>query len=359
LASYTIARGDTLSAIAARFGTTVSALAAANGIANPNNIYAGHTLTIPGGGGGGAPAPAPAPPATNTVDTAIDAYGPMAQIVNAVPDLKAILNSAVSQQWSAAKFTAAVQASPWYQQHSDTARNLLMTQAADPAAYQQEITNKADQISILAGQLGHTVDTTALATQALLYGWDDNQLQTQIAHGGLSGAGNGALVGSAAQLSTQLEQTMTSYGVPYTQDYVNAAVNSIQQGYNTLDGYVQIARQQAKTQYPQYATQLDQGQTMVQIADPYMAQMAKTLELNQNQVTLNDPYIQKALSVRDPQSGAVTSQSMWQFTQNLKQDPRYDHTDQAKTDAYTTLAQIGKDFGFNGTSGGTAGGSAA
>jgi len=50
---YTIQSGDTLSQIAAKSGTTVDALAKANGIANPNMIFAGQTLTIPGSGGGG------------------------------------------------------------------------------------------------------------------------------------------------------------------------------------------------------------------------------------------------------------------------------------------------------------------
>jgi LysM repeat protein len=46
--NYQIRRGDTLSALAVRFGTTVSALARANGIANVNLIYAGASLQIPG-----------------------------------------------------------------------------------------------------------------------------------------------------------------------------------------------------------------------------------------------------------------------------------------------------------------------
>ena len=37
--------GDTLSGIAAELGTTVGALAAANGIANPDLLYAGQTLS--------------------------------------------------------------------------------------------------------------------------------------------------------------------------------------------------------------------------------------------------------------------------------------------------------------------------
>ena len=41
--------GETLSHIALRYGTTVQAIAAANGIANPNRIYAGQRIFIPGG----------------------------------------------------------------------------------------------------------------------------------------------------------------------------------------------------------------------------------------------------------------------------------------------------------------------
>ena len=46
--SYVIKSGDTLSAIAARFHTSVGALAKLNGIRNPNLIIAGHTLRTPG-----------------------------------------------------------------------------------------------------------------------------------------------------------------------------------------------------------------------------------------------------------------------------------------------------------------------
>lgn len=44
--AYTVHAGDTLSGIAAKFGTTWKALAQKNGLANPNVIYVGQTLTI-------------------------------------------------------------------------------------------------------------------------------------------------------------------------------------------------------------------------------------------------------------------------------------------------------------------------
>lgn len=44
--TYTVQSGDTLSGIAAKFGTTYQSLAATNGIANPNLIYPGQVLHI-------------------------------------------------------------------------------------------------------------------------------------------------------------------------------------------------------------------------------------------------------------------------------------------------------------------------
>ena len=50
--TYIVVSGDTLSGIAARYGTTYQALAAYNGIANPNLIHPGQVIRIPGSGSG-------------------------------------------------------------------------------------------------------------------------------------------------------------------------------------------------------------------------------------------------------------------------------------------------------------------
>jgi putative chitinase len=53
--------------IALRYGVTVDALAAANGISNPNQIYVGQKLIIPSGGTGDQPVQPPAGATTYTV----------------------------------------------------------------------------------------------------------------------------------------------------------------------------------------------------------------------------------------------------------------------------------------------------
>ena len=46
--TYTVKKGDTLSAIARKYGTTVSALASLNNIKNVNYIVVGQVLVISG-----------------------------------------------------------------------------------------------------------------------------------------------------------------------------------------------------------------------------------------------------------------------------------------------------------------------
>jgi len=58
-ATYTVKPGDTLGQVARQHGVSVATLARANGIADPNRIYAGQVLSIPGGSSASSPAASP------------------------------------------------------------------------------------------------------------------------------------------------------------------------------------------------------------------------------------------------------------------------------------------------------------
>jgi len=64
--TYVVQRGDTLFLISLRFNVSISALMAANGITNPNLIFVGQRLTIPGAG---APPTATPPPGATPAPT--------------------------------------------------------------------------------------------------------------------------------------------------------------------------------------------------------------------------------------------------------------------------------------------------
>ncbi len=66
--TYTVQRGDTLTSIAARFGTGVAAILNVNQLANPDLLYIGQTLALPSGS-----VPAPQQPQAHALQTRI--YG--------------------------------------------------------------------------------------------------------------------------------------------------------------------------------------------------------------------------------------------------------------------------------------------
>jgi len=97
---HTVASGDTLSKIASKYGTTVSALVAANNIADANKIYPGQVFTIPSGGvvgGGGAISQKPTTPlpVTPTLPQA------QSEMMSQLPQQSGVTSS-FAENWSAA-----------------------------------------------------------------------------------------------------------------------------------------------------------------------------------------------------------------------------------------------------------------
>lgn len=93
---YIVQHGDTLSAIGARYHVSYWQIASASGIPNPNLIFPGQRLCIPGGSAsGGTPPPPPAPPpppsgGTSSTPAGICAWCPPAgyHAFGPVPDFR-------------------------------------------------------------------------------------------------------------------------------------------------------------------------------------------------------------------------------------------------------------------------------
>jgi len=88
---YVVKPGDNLAWIAQKYGVSVQALAAANGIYNVNIIYVGQVLAIPGCSTGPTPTATPTPAVTATpVPTAAPGMTPMTYTVQPGDSLSAI-----------------------------------------------------------------------------------------------------------------------------------------------------------------------------------------------------------------------------------------------------------------------------
>ena len=97
MATYTVKKGDTLSAIAQQYGTTYQEIAKANGISNPNLIYEGQTLNI----GGDTPSETVTAPSTTETPSTPTTTQPTAtkyQESDAVKQAQAMLQQQLSQK---------------------------------------------------------------------------------------------------------------------------------------------------------------------------------------------------------------------------------------------------------------------
>lgn len=88
--THVVQQNDTLFGIAQRYGTTVEAIASANGIVNPEAIHVGQRLVIPAAG-----APAPSPGETTYVVQANDTLFSIARRYNLSPERLAEYNGIV------------------------------------------------------------------------------------------------------------------------------------------------------------------------------------------------------------------------------------------------------------------------
>jgi hypothetical protein len=294
----------------------------------------------------------------STVPTLQDYQGvdSLGQLLNSVPELNHLLQQAQNgpKPWSVEKFLNAVQDSKWYKSHSDTARQVITQQANDPASYNQSLNNAKNSISNLSHQLGMSLtpaQLSSLAASALLTGNDSNQqwLTQQISHNeNYAGLKNtDSLQGGMANAAGQLQKMASDYGYTWAPGTIGKFAQQIVSGGQTIDTYENMLKNWAKSTYPGLAKQIDAGQTVKDLATPYVQSMSNLLEVDPNTIDLYNPAVRKALQGSiDPGSKVRESTPLWQFEDQVRQDPRWAFTQNAKDTMSTALVKVGQDFGF-------------
>jgi len=343
-------------------GSIRKALAAYN--AGPGNLGAGYgyadsimsksghsssTTGTPSTSGGGTtttPTPAAIDPATLA-----EQYGFTSAFLNANPELKKIFNQAVTGQWSTDKFKATLMTTNWWKTHDASERTYLTTMATDPAQAKQQLTQAQVHASQLLVSLGVNPAANAALASSMAYniaakGWTDDQVRYYA--GSFSKLTNGRMAGDAETQYSNGLQYAYSMGVKMSDSWYQNQVQMIEKGVSTFADMQAGIRSQAKSQYSQFATQIDGGQTVQDLASPYIQQMGSILEVNPNALSTFDPTISKALSYKDPKTGVTGAQPLWDFENTLRADPRWQQTNNARDSMYqvahTVLAQFGKVF---------------
>jgi hypothetical protein len=215
--------------------------------------------------------------------------------------------------------------------------------ATDQTSQKNNLANLVRQIQRTAIDYGVQLNDkqiTSLANRAIKENWDSASLGEFIAKEGKATDGAGK-VGTTV---SALRETAGNYGMFYSDDWYRNAAKGIFEGSGSEDTYLNIIKEDAKSRYTAFAPRIDAGLNMRQAVAPYITSYSQILEVPSDAVDLNDPYFTRALTSVD-KDGNPSPSSIYQFEYDLRQDPRWRKTNNAREAMEVAKRQVLQDFG--------------
>lgn len=279
-------------------------------------------------------------------DELAEQYGLTSAFLNAYPELQDLFRQAVSGQWTPDKFQAKFKETDFWKSHPDVWRKNAILEYSDPQTAQQNFERSKDHVRQLLGSLGGDVNdenlVRSLAIKSQWYGWTDDAIR-QEAGKSIQFGSNDMLRGSAAQTQLNLNSYAWSMGIQNSDAWMLDAARNISSGTKTEQDYKNEIMGQAISMFPQFEKQLRGGMTVNDLAQPYMQSMSQILELAPGSINLFDPTIRKAMSDRSSPDGF---KPLWQFQNDLRQDPRWGKTQNAQDSVMGNAHKVLQDFGL-------------
>ena len=294
-------------------------------------------------GGGGSPAKASSPKAT------AEDYGFVLGLLNSYPELKKLFKRAVDKGWDPSKFQAEIRDTKWWKTHSQAERDYLVKRYGDPASAKQDYNQAYIRVRQMANSMGlretpgNKKRLSTWAYNMAAKGWDEAQLRNEI--GKYVYFNNDTWQGEGGETQEKLRSAAYAMGVKMSGQWYADKTRNVLRGLGTVQDYEDEIRRQAKALFPHWGKQIDAGQTVLDLASPYMQSMAQILELPGGSLNLFDPTIKKALTYKDPKSGKNTVKPLWQFENELRNDPRWRKTTNAQNSLMQVAHQVLADFG--------------
>lgn len=274
-------------------------------------------------------------------------YGFAYSFFKSDPELWDLLQKAIDGTWSAVRFAQALKDTKWYRKHSDTWRQVTALKHSDPGAYNERLGNMRTQIQNLAGQYGADLtkkELARLSERALLFGWSPDQILDHIAKDVRPGK-DGDYDGQLSGIQDRLEQTAFRNGVRLNQKQVKKWMQQIVRGEADVNQYENYIRKLAAQTFTAYGKEIKSGMDAMDVATPYIQSMADILELNPASVNLFDKNIRRALSWKN-EKGEAVPMSIADFEDQLRNDKRWQYTDNAKEQLMGYAVELGKMWGI-------------
>lgn len=290
-------------------------------------------------------------------DELAEQYGLTSTLINSSKELKRLFNQAVGEGWSPAKFQASLKNSRWWQTQSDTLRKYITTKYSDPATFAQNW--KAGQFAVNSlavavgwdSQINKKGQSSKILKEAiynkLALGWSDDRLKSWFAarvH--IDNGADSVLGGEVGDAFNKLHELAYLNGMKYS-DWYGREARDIASGKTTMEEAEGLIRRQAAARYSAYREQILAGQNVLDLAAPYIKTVSQLLELPETDVDLANKHVAKAMSAK-PGKGAEGGSQMplWQFENQVREDPLWRKTNNARESMMTVARQVAKDFGL-------------
>jgi|SRR5882757_77704 len=257
-------------------------------------------------------------------------YGFAYSFLNSVPELKTLFGKMVNENLSKDAFQAELRDTKWWKENSETQRQVQMTKKTDPATYNAQLGAAKIQVQQLAAEMGAIIPPSKLskiAGQVLETGASEDILRDTL--GKYVTFQSGTLRGAAGAYSVAAKKFAYDQGITVDDQTVKNQAALIGRKLATESDFQSQMVQQAISAYPGYKQQLEAGQTMSDIASPYVQVMAEELDLNPESIKLTDPLIKQALNGVNAE-GKPTGMDQTTFLGRLRNDPRWGGTQSAQ-----------------------------
>jgi len=289
-----------------------------------------------------------------------------------VPSLNRILKQYVDENWTEAKLRKAIRDDNWYRKNSAEIKaryvqkfnydDLVATGQADGSTdYEMQISKIERQLAKRAAEIGSSAanDPASLRKAAEnLYITNRSEDKTYVddflaasiksVAGMIGGKVTQGYSGEALTNYNKLVDAARSNGFQVS-DIIPGGANEAQVLQGIASGKIDInrvvadARKLAAQGQPQYVRDLlAQGYNLDQVFKPYRQTMATVLDIGDpDQIDLNDPLLRSAITDKG-------DMNLYDFKKALRQDERWQYTEQAKKDVSTAALGVLRDFGFQG-----------
>lgn len=277
-------------------------------------------------------------------------YGFVSSFLNSNKELKDLFALAVKEGMSPEKFQAKLKDTKWWKSTSKDQREWLLKVKSDPATAKQDLAQAKIKAKQIGNQLGiveskFTLEKIANAAYNMVAkGWDESQIRYYL--GQYVYFGKGKHQGEGGENFDQLQQYAYAMGVTMSGQWYADKSRNIVKGTASLQDYKSEILSKAKASFPQWSKQIDGGQSVADLAQPYLQSMTQILELPGGSVNLFDPTIKKALNYTNSKTLSREAKPLWQFENELRSDPRWAKTKNAQDSLMQVGHKVLADMGF-------------